>query len=130
MLYDAASKDEASKVEVYKMFADCANHLDDALVVKFVKRLDGIDGSQYQSRDIELVFNLARTSYKGTESKETAIHFLFEIATNLKPGVPMHLLKPARKHLQELLKNQTHELKEHYICRCIDTISTQGVQSV
>jgi hypothetical protein len=77
MLYDAASKDEASKIEVYKMFSDCANYLDDALVVKFVQRLDSLDGSLIQPRDIELVYSLARTSYKGTESKETAIHFLF-----------------------------------------------------
>lgn len=29
MLYDAASKDEASKIEVYKMFSDSSNYLDD-----------------------------------------------------------------------------------------------------
>lgn len=77
MLYDAASKDEASKIEVYKMFSDCSNYLEDALVQKFVKRLDSLDSSLYQARDIELVFNLARTSYKGTEAKDSAIQFLY-----------------------------------------------------
>jgi len=47
MLYDAASKDEASKIEVYKMFSDCSNYLEDALVQKFVKRLDAIDPSLF-----------------------------------------------------------------------------------
>jgi len=42
----------------------------------------------------------------------------------------MELLKPARKHLQELLKNQSHDIKENYICRCIDMISNESVQSV
>lgn len=77
MLYDAASKDEASKIEVYKMFSECANYLDDGLVVKFVQRLDKLAGNLYQARDIELVYNLARTSYKGTEAKECAIFFLY-----------------------------------------------------
>jgi hypothetical protein len=47
MLYDAASKDEASKIEVYKMFSDCASYLEDALVQNFVKRLDAIDPSLF-----------------------------------------------------------------------------------
>jgi hypothetical protein len=47
MLYDAASKDEASKIEVYKMFTDCSNYLEDQLVCKFVKRLDATESSQF-----------------------------------------------------------------------------------
>jgi len=32
MLYEAASKDIASKIEVYKMLSDCSNYIEDALV--------------------------------------------------------------------------------------------------
>lgn len=48
----------------------------------------------------------------------------------LKDGVPMDLLQPTRKHLQDLLKNQSHELKEDYIVRCIDRLSNPGIVSV
>lgn len=130
MLYDAASKDEASKIEVYKMLSDCANYLDDGLITKFVNRLNNVEGHLYQARDIDIIFNFARASYKGTDAKESAILFLYHIATNQKPGIAMQLLKPARKHLQDLLKNVSHDLKVNYICMCIDRLADENVSTV
>lgn len=130
MLYDAASKDEASKVEVYKILSESANYLEDWIIVKFVEKLDKIPSNLYQARDIDLVYSFARNMYKGTDAKESAIFFLYQIAVNLKEGVPVALLKPARKNLTELLKNQSHELKEDYICRCIDRISDDKITSI
>jgi hypothetical protein len=36
MLLDASAKDEASKIEIFKMFSDCSQHLEDNLIVKLI----------------------------------------------------------------------------------------------
>lgn len=55
---------------------------------------------------------------------------LWQIALLEKPGYSNQLIKPARKHLYDLLRTQDREVIESYILNCLNIIESKTGASV
>ena len=74
-------------------------------------------------RDVDLVYNLGKNSLMRAAARETAANTLWQIAVLQKPGYPKAILKPTRKHLQNLMRNQDRDMKIAVIKRCMELIA-------
>ena len=63
-------------------------------------------------RELEFLYNLVKLAYTNEKSKEAAGQIFWQIATLERRGYAKELLKPARKHLIELVKTSDRSAME------------------
>ena len=123
ILWEASQTDESAKIEIFKMISDCTKDMQDEIVDVFIKKVQSVDPGIITMRDVDLVYNLGKNSFMRAAARETAANTLWQIALLQKPGYPKAILKPTRKHLQNLMRNQDRDMKITVIKRCIELIS-------
>jgi predicted metallopeptidase len=69
-----------------------------------LKIKDSMDPSKTTSREVEFIHTVGKSSHNKSTARQQAINVLWQIALMEKPGYNHTLLKPARKHLFDLLR--------------------------
>lgn len=106
LLWDAAQIDETAKIEVYKLMAECSTSMQDDIIELFLQKIDkNLKPEATEERDVTFVQQLGKNSYQKSQARQTAVELLWSIAIMERPGYQAAIIKQARKHVVDLLRN-------------------------
>lgn len=80
-------------------------------------------------REVDFIHAIGKSSHFRSDARKKAFNVLWQFAMLEKP-YPKSLLKPARKHLFDLLRNQDREIVEEHILKTVDIIDSKTGASV
>jgi hypothetical protein len=89
-----------------------------------------MEPSKTTIRDVEFIYTIGKNSYPKSSARNAAVNVLWQFAMMERNGYSKALLKPSRKHLFDLLRNQDRSVIEEYILKIISIIEQKTGASV